>query len=171
MKRLMPFLAVIATYSLATASLARAQDTRSRVQGLVEAPEVPAIPEGVDRIESVTQGQPAPFSGMLLDTDTSIRWVNALRWWPMTFENHGQLFLAIFDEAEASYERRLSLIEDSYGREITGLRENVRDISQQLADSLTREFHETVEFGVLLGVIISMVIVGVGGGLALGLTN
>lgn len=170
MKRLSPYLAVVLAYSMAMAPMAAAQDTvQARVRALQDVPEVPAIPEGVDRIESLLEGHRAPYTGMLLDTDTAIRWTNALRWWPETFRNRVQLLGAIHEETVASYERRIALIEESYTREIDGLRQNVRDVSQRLADAMTREWYETVEFGIIVGVVISAVIVALGGGLAIGL--
>lgn len=172
MKHFSPYLAVILAYSMATAPMAAAQDAvRDRVQALQDVPEVPAIPEGPDRIESLPEGQRAPYTGMLLDTDTAIRWTNALRWWPEAFRLRVQLLGAIHEETVASYERRLTLVEESYTREIEGLRQDVRDVSQRLADAMTREWYETVGFGVVVGVVISAVIVALGGGLAIGLLD
>lgn len=164
--------AVLLAYSMTIAPMASAQDVvRSRVQALQDVPEVPAIPEGPDVITSLTEGQRAPHGGMLLDTDTAIRWTNALRWWPEAFRLRVSLLGAIYDETQASHAIQLRIVEESYGREITGLRQDVRDMAQQVADARSRAWYETVEFGLVMGMLIVLVIGGVGVGVAVGIAN
>lgn len=45
------------------------------------------IPEGEDRITSMTQGQEAPYSGQLFDPPTALRWANALEQYKMRLED------------------------------------------------------------------------------------
>lgn len=160
--------AVVASYALVIASMASAQP---RVDSLQRVPEVPSIPPGEDVIEAVAEGDPAPFDGMLLDTDTAIRWTNALQWWPQTFQLRLDLFEDVLAETESSHQLRLRLVEDSYRREIAGLRGDLADLANDLAEARERDWYDTPVFGFVLGAAAVVLLLGAGGLLYAGLTN
>ena len=121
----------------------------------------PDIPPGEDHIESVAQGGRSPFDGMVLDTDTAIRWTNRLRWY------HEVLGLRLRQSAQAeavvqeSHARELRLVEASYAREIAGLRSDIREQAQIFARSQEDPaFYETWGFALTLGVVLAGVLVG-----------
>jgi hypothetical protein len=165
----MKIVAVICAYAILGASLTSAQDTvRDRVRALQAVPDVPAVPEGVDEVVALQQGARAPYDGMLLSTDTAIRWTNALRWWPETFRLRLQLMGQIFDEQEQSYQLRLRIVEESYGREIAGLRQDARELADRLARAMDRPWYDTVAFGIGVGAVVVLIIGGLVAGVVLG---
>lgn len=141
---------------LAAPDAARAQEEA------VEAPEPPDVPPGDDVITALSEGSRAPHSGMLLDTDTAIRWTNRLSWFRnelrLTLQTHARVLVAI----ERSHARELRLVEESYAREIEGLRSDLRAQAQTFAQAQTREhpWFDTFAFGAVVGVVLSGVIVG-----------
>jgi hypothetical protein len=136
-------------------------------------PEVPAIPEGRDVIEALTLRQPAPHAGMLLDTDTAIRWTNALRWWPETFRLRMAHLEVVFREVLDSAERRRTVEVESLGREISGLRNDLRTQAQryerELAVLRNPPFRHTRAFGFVSGFTLAVLLLVGGGLLALAL--
>lgn len=138
-----------------------------------EAPQPPDLPPGEDRIESVSQGRIAPFSGMLLDTDTAIRWTNRLTWWRETFSLRLRQQAEILDALRASHQTELEIVRASAVREIEGLRTDLRTSTERYEEMLAHEreqpFYETWGFAFGLGALAMGVVVGVVGGFIAGL--
>jgi len=125
----------------------------------------PDIPPGEDRIEYHQEGDPAQYEGMLLDLDTSIRWTNKLRWYQFRLTLIDSEMQERLDATNRSWERRLSLVEESYTREIEGLRTDVRaqatTFAEELAEAQDTPWYETWTFGFITGTVISVVVVGI----------
>lgn len=132
-----------------------------------EAPRPPNTPEGVDRVVALREGQPAPFSGQLLDTDTAIRWTFRLEWYAAEVPRQVRLRVDSLRLTEESWQTRLDLVEESYLREVAGLREDNRALAQRLARAQNPGFFRTTSGGFVIGVGISLVLV-IGGYLLLG---
>lgn len=128
----------------------------------------PDIPPGEDRIEALSSGERAPFTGMLLETDTAIRWTNRLRWWRETFQLRLREQGEILDAVRSSHATEVSVLRGSYEREIEGLRQDLRSTmalyERQLARYRNPPFYETWGFAFGMGVVIVGVIVGVTAG-------
>lgn len=129
--------------------------------GIVVAPEPPDLPPGDDIITAVVEGTRAPHGGMLLDTDTAIRWTNRLSWFRnelrLTLDRHARELAAI----ERSHARELRLIEESYTREVDGLRGDLRTQAQTFAQSVREHpWFDTFAFGSVVGVVLAGIIVG-----------
>lgn len=138
-----------------------------------EAVSPPDLPPGEDRIESVSQGRPAPFTGMVLDTDTAIRWTNRLIWWRETFQLRLREHSQIMEALRASHARELELVQQSYTREVTGLREDLRVSTERYEQELARyrdpPFYEQWGFAFGMGALAMGLVVGLVGGLIVGL--
>lgn len=129
--------------------------------GLVLAQESPPdIPPGEDRLEHLQQGVRAPYAGMLLDTDTAIRWTNRLRWYQEEFRLRLRAEEQTLQAVRASHATELRIVEESYRREIQGLRNDVRDLGSRLAQAMDRPWYDTVAFGIGVGALI-VVLLGV----------
>lgn len=133
----------------------------------------PDIPPGEDRIEALTSGERAPFTGMLLETDTAIRWTNRLRWWRETFQLRLREQDEILNALRRSHGTEIDIIRQSYEREILGLRDTARELvvnyEQQLQRYRNPPFYETWGFAFGMGVVVVSVVVGVIAGLVAGL--
>lgn len=128
----------------------------------------PRIPPGEDVTAALERGAPAPYRGVLLDVDTSIRHIHAMEWlqYRLTLERdtHAAAMIAI----EGSYERQLTASSASYEREIEGLRADLLEEAALLQQASQPDpFWETPGFGFVMGVLLSAVLVG----LTLGLTS
>lgn len=139
-----------------------AQDTETTAT--VEVPVPPAMPPGDDNIVSMQTGDRAQHAGMLLDTDTSIRWLNRLTWWHETFRLHLQHDVEIQAAMAASHQRELDQQAASFGREIDGLRTDLRDAvtryETELAARRNPPFFETWGFAFGMGGLAVAVVVG-----------
>ncbi len=125
------------------------------------APELPPdIPPGEDVIEPLHRGEAAPFEGLLMDLDTSMRWANRLRW----YRENTKLQLKLRDDTvaavRASHQRELTLVTESYTREIEGCRGDLRQQAATFAAASDTPFYKTFSFGLVLGVILSGGLVG-----------
>ena len=133
----------------------------------------PDIPPGEDHIEALTSGERAPFTGMLLETDTAIRWTNRLRWWRETFQLRLREQGEVLDALRRSHGTEIDIIRQSYEREILGLRDTARELvvnyEQQLQRYRNPPFYETWGFAFGMGVIVVAIIVGTVAGLVAGL--
>jgi hypothetical protein len=133
----------------------------------------PDIPPGEDHIEAMTSGERAPFTGMLLETDTAIRWTNRLRWWRETFQLRLREQGEILDALRRSHTVEIEVIRQSYEREIIGLREDFRQMvdlyERQLERYRNPPFYETWGFAFGTGVVAVSVVVGVVAGLVAGI--
>jgi hypothetical protein len=135
--------------------------------------EPPEIPPGADRIESLSAGRTAPFAGMLLDTNTAIRWTNRLRWWREAFRLQVREDLEILNATRRSHELEIVVIRDSYTCEIDGLRETARQLvlnyEQQLQRYRNLPFYEQWGFAFGLGATVVAVVGALVAGLVAGL--
>lgn len=126
----------------------------------IQAPEPPEIPEGSDAITPVSQGDRAPYTGMLLDTNTAIRWTFRLRWFRnelgLTLNTHARELASI----QASHDSEMQRIRESYEREISGLRGDLREQAQTFTQSQSRPWFDTFSFGITVGVVVSAILVG-----------
>lgn len=136
-------------------------------------PEPPSLPPGDDVITALSEGARAPHGGMLLDTDTAIRWTNRLSWWQETYRLHVAEDVEVLAAIRASHATELELVQASYLREITGLREDLRAAVVRYESELARyrspPFYETWGFAFGVGVLVSGIVVALVGGLAAGL--
>ncbi len=157
MSRFLPFLIVL------LAAPAAAQDV----------PHAPDLPPGADRITAVAEGGRAPYAGMLLDTDTAIRWTNKLLWWPTAFRLHLEQDAEALAARDRSTDAQVQIVEASMGREVTGLRSDLREAvtryERELASYRNPPFYETWSFAFGMGALALGVIIGVVGGLVLSL--
>lgn len=133
----------------------------------------PDIPPGEDRIEAMDPGERAPFAGMLLDTDTSIRWTNRLLWWRETFQLRLDERSAVLDALRRSHDTELRVLRESLEREIDGLRSNARELminyEQQLQRYRSPPFYEQWGFAFGMGALVVAVAGALVAGLAVGL--
>lgn len=139
-----------------------------------EVPTPPDVPPGRDRIEIIHIGDRSPVQGMVFDTDTSIRWTNKLRWWPETYRLHLQADLESQAAVQRSHNAELSILTNSYTREIQGLRNDIRSQAAQYETALAQlrtspPFYKTWWFAFGMGVLVSSVLTGVVIGLILSL--
>lgn len=134
-----------------------------------ELPSPPDLPPGEDRITALQEGARAPHAGMLLDTDTSIRWLNRLEWWPTRYRLHLSESEAVLAAVRRSHELELGIVRDSYTREITGLREDliaaVRRYEEELGRLRNPPVWEQWGFAFGMGILVTGVVVGLIGGL------
>lgn len=140
----------------------------------VAVPEPPDVPPGEDRIESLALRAPAPFAGMLLDTDTAIRWTHRLEWYRAELQLQLRTAASILAAERSSHETELTLTSDSYTREIEGLMRDIREQAQRYEEELARlrapqPFWESWGFAFGMGVLVTGIVVGVIGGLIVGL--
>jgi hypothetical protein len=140
---------------LAAPEAVQAQDAAS--EGVV-VPSPPVMPPGEDVITELAPGDRAPHEGMLLDTDTAIRWTFRLEWYRnelgLTLRAHRRELAAI----EGSAERRLRLQEESYLREIEGLRGDLRAQAAAFATAQGQPWYDTFLFGSIVGVVFTVVL-------------
>lgn len=138
-----------------------------------DVPQAPSLPPGADRISAAAEGSRAPYAGMLLDTDTAIRWTNKLVWWPMAFRLHLAHDVEEMQARDRSAAAELRIVQESLGREITGLRSDLREAvtryESELASYRDPPFWETWAFAFGMGALALGVIIGVAGGLVLSL--
>ena len=138
-----------------------------------EVPTPPEIPPGADRIETMIAGRPAPFNGMLLDTDTAIRWTNRLLWWRETYRLQLRSDAEIRTALSRSRETELTIVQESYTREIDALRATVRELTaryeRQLQSYRSPPFYAQWGFAFGLGATVVAVVGALVAGLAAGL--
>lgn len=143
-------------------AMAMAQQTPPA--GAQAAPLPPDIPPGTDRIVPATQGQPAAFTGMLLDTDTAIRWTNRARWYQEEFRLHLTMDASVQDALRHDGDARVDIVTQSYQRLLDNLRQDLRTQATTFAAAQAREhdkpFWESWGFSFTLGVIVAGVLVG-----------
>lgn len=134
-------------------------------------PTPPVIPPGDDVIITTHVGDRATVAGMLLDTDTSIRWLNRMTWWRETFRLHLEHDAEVTLALQHSHELELQIVQASSTREIEGLRTDLREAvtryETELAARRNPPFYETWGFafglggvcvaivGVLIGVLVA----------------
>lgn len=131
------------------------------------------VPPGDDVIRVVEQGRAAPFTGQLFDASTALRWghrIERYRARIRLLESELELTRRIQDE---SMQRQLRIVEESYTREISGLRADLRSQAEacrtQLQQAQHQDFWESWGFAFGMGALAMGVVVGVVGGLFAGL--
>lgn len=150
----MKHIALVLALILACPQPAAAQEASS------QAPEPPNVPEGSDTITAVTQGDRAAYTGMLLDTNTAIRWTFRLQWFRnelrLTLNTHAHQLASI----QASHEAEMLRIRESYEREISGLRADLRTQAQTFVQSQSQPWFDTFSFGITVGIVAAALLVG-----------
>lgn len=138
-----------------------------------EALQPPDLPPGEDRIEAVTAASRAPYDGMLLDMDTAIRWTNRLTWYRETLQLRLREASEVLAAVRQSHETEITVLRESYVREIEALRTDLRTQVLRYETELARHrdppFYETWGFAFGMGALAMGVVVGVIGGLIIGL--
>lgn len=132
--------------------------TTSAAQDL---PRAPDEPPGDDVITDLDAGTRAPHRGILLDTDTAIRWRNRMQW----YRNELALRIRLLDDTQRilieSHGRELEAVRASYEREIEGLRTDLREQAEEYAAQIRGpEWWETGTFGFAMGVLVTVLIAG-----------
>lgn len=142
------------------------------------------VPPGADRIVVAREGVAAPFTGQLFDQATALRWGNRIVRYRMRIRLLEEELEATRAEYEASIATRIRIVDESYARqlelqaesferEITGLREDLREQATRYEGELARyrdpPFWESWGFAFGMGVLVTGVVVGVIGGLVAGL--
>jgi len=99
---------------------------------------------------------------MLLDTDTAIRWTNRMNWFRTRLRLMARTDAEILAAIRRSHDTELQIVRDSYEREISGLREDLRNQAEELARArqFSRPWFDTFSFGLVLGVVLAGAIVG-----------
>lgn len=124
-------------------------------------PETPALPDflvGEDQIVRLRPGDRAPFDGLLLDVATAARWNGRDLWYRRTLADQLHLHQELVDTLIAQAARELTIVVESYQREIGGLRGDIRDQAAHFAKQNRRGFFHTFAGGATTGVIASAVI-------------
>ena len=166
MTRLAPLYALLVVLALPGAVQAQDEATDALV--------APDVPPGEDRIEHLALRAPAPFEGMLLDMDTSIRWTHRMEWYRAELELQVRTRVSLLTAERRSHETELTLTRESYEREIDGLRTDIRAQATRYEEELTRlrapePFWESWGFAFGMGVLVTGIIVGLVVGLVAGL--
>jgi hypothetical protein len=125
------------------------------------------VPTGPDVIVVAREGVAAPFTGQLFDQATALRWGNRLVRYRMRIhllEEELNMTRAAYD---ASIAQRLDLQAQSYGREIDGLRTDLRDQATRYESELARyrnqPFWESWGFAFGMGALVVAIVVAVVG--------
>jgi hypothetical protein len=129
---------------------------------LVHAQAVEAIPPGDDVIEPVQKGSPAPFSGQLFDTMTAMRWGNYLQQYRLRLDVDVKAAEKTC-KAELDYDLKIRDIETDRNKKVeTDLQQRLLRSEQRnaaLQEKLNNpSFFRSMEFGVTLGVVSSVVV-------------
>lgn len=131
------------------------------------------VPPGENVIVVLPEGARAPFAGQLFDAATTLRWGNRIVRYRMRIHLLEEELRVCHEESEASTARQLQIVEESYTREIEGLRTDLRDQATryegELASLRNPPFYETWGFAFGMGALATAVVVAVIGGLVLGL--
>lgn len=159
---------------LAVAFLALAPAASLAQDVEADLPRAPDVPLGDDAMEALSAGDRAPYEGILLSTDTAIRWTNRISWYRHELRLTIDEWTARELATAASHERELTLVRESYTREIDGLREDLRAAVERYEAQLAEArrdppFYETWGFAFGMGVLVTGVLVGVVAGLVAGL--
>lgn len=132
----------------------------------IHAGDIRDIPPGEDRIVVLQQGEKAPFTGQLYDSNTALRWANWLLQYKFRLKTDVDYIKSLWD-ADVRYTKSLLEIEKNKYLQVT------TDYQKQTAEHQTTilklqeelrnpPFYRSVWFGVLLGVVITGAAVGVG---------
>jgi hypothetical protein len=127
------------------------------------------VPPGEDVIVIATRGIVAPFSGQLFDPATATRWGNRIVRYRMQIRLLTDELRTCHEEHEASTDTQLRIVEESYQREVDGLRTDLREQAARYEGELARHrsppFYETWSFGFAMGVVVTGVVAGLIAGL------
>ena len=125
-----------------------------------EAP-INTFPPGEDKIVPVSAGDPVPFSGQLFDDDTAIRWGN----WLEQYRLRLPLDVALQKKVD---EARITALEGTLQTEREAAQESqrlyaerIKSLEEQL---VSPPWYSTPEFGIAVGVVSTLAIIGVTAG-------
>jgi len=123
------------------------------------------VPSGPDVIVVAREGVPAPITGQLFDQATALRWGNRIVRYRMRIHLLEDELVTTRSAYESSIAQRLDLQAQSYGREIDGLRTDLRDQAARYEGELARyrnqPFWESWGFAFGMGALVVAVVVGV----------
>lgn len=133
-----------------------------------ERPKLTPIPPGDDKIQTVRQGEPAPFTGQLFDNATALRWSNFLeqalaRWAAdVKAEREKAAAEALFaqkrlDEQQAFYQAEVLRQQQFLLAEQQRHQQAVSALEAKLRD---RPFYQSPWFGFTAGVVVSGALIG-----------
>jgi len=133
------------------------------VPSVVSAQAIEALPPGDDVIEAIQKGSPAPFSGQLFDTMTAIRWGNYLQQYRLRLDVDVKAVEKTC-KAELDYGLKVRTIELDRNKKVeTDLQLRLLSSEKRavvLQDRLSNpSFFRSMEFGVTMGVVSSVVVV------------
>lgn len=131
------------------------------------------VPPGENVIIVLQEGARAPFSGQLFDPATATRFGNRITRYRMQIRLLTEELRTCHEERSASTDVQLRIVEESYAREIEGLRTDIREQAAryegELANFRNPPFYETWGFAFGMGVLATGVVVGVLAGLIAGI--
>lgn len=123
------------------------------------------VPAGENVIVVLPEGGRAPFAGQLFDSATALRWGNRIVRYRMRIQLLTEELQICREESEESAVTQLRIAEESYSREIDGLRTDLREQAARYEAELARfrdpPFYETWGFGFGMGVLATGIVVGV----------
>lgn len=165
MRRLAPLLSLVLTGVVAVQGVALGQPAPTPLGSAsawalppLAAPTVVAIPAGSDRIVSLRQGEPAPFTGHLFDPPTAMRWGNFLEQYRVRLDvdvrserERGQV--------EAGFWR--TRLEQDRGYYLVVIQDQQRQIAQLQLPKADLAFYERSWFAFGLGVVTAGALFGV----------
>lgn len=122
------------------------------------APVIP-IPPGDDNIVMLKKGDPAPFTGQLFDQPTALRWGNYLLQYKFRLQADVELQKKIGAAELQLAEKKLELERDQYTKVTTSLQTKIDLLEKKIADGPA--WYATPTFGFVMGVVLSVSIVGV----------
>ncbi len=113
---------------------------------------LPAIPPGPDKIQTLREGDPAPFSGHLYSPDTALRWANWLEQYKLRQKLDRDLQEKICLADITLRDQKLAFAEQQYQTVVT-------DLEKRLAAAEDPPFYQTMGFGFGVGVAATVAVV------------
>ena len=128
------------THALVAALMVATLSTKALAEPLTP------IPPGEDKIESLQQGQPAPYSGQLFDNKTALRWGNYLEQYKVR--------LVIDVEYQKKVDQaKIDFLTNSLLAREDQLKFVMADYQKQVAELRNPPFYKTTWFGVTVGIV------------------
>jgi hypothetical protein len=126
--------------------------------GSVHAQDVTAVPTGNDTIIPVKKGEPSPIDGQLFDNPTSLRWANWLVQYKNLVTTNKELDQKVCSADTTLADTKYALLQKQYDTVTQDLQTKLTAAQTELASP---PWYRTVGFGVALGVVGSLALVGI----------
>jgi hypothetical protein len=126
--------------------------------GSLYAQEVAAVPPGADQIIPVKKGTVVPFDGQLFDNNTSLRWANWLVQYKNLVTTNKELDQKVCSADTTLADTKYALLQKQYDTVTQDLQTKLTAAQTELASP---PWYRTVGFGVALGVVGSLALVGI----------